>query len=72
MFLFFLGVEGGRVGNFEDVRFLPHIEFLPLLGCPLKDVRVLLHPNCSANVGPTPLFQLLEALFLAEEGGPKC
>ena len=35
----------------------------PFLGRPLKDVRVLLHPKFSSILGPTVLFQLLEALF---------
>ena len=53
----------GTKGNFKDVRFFPHVEFWPFLGRPLKDVRVLPHPKFSSIFGPTPLFQLFEALF---------
>ena len=38
--------------------------------CPLKDVRVLTPPELFVNFGPTPLFQLLEALF-GRRGSPK-
>ena len=45
--------------------FYPHNEFWPFLGLPplLQDIRVLPHPIFSLIFGPTPLFELLEALF---------
>ena len=43
--------------------FAPYSFYGHFLGRPLEDCRVLPHPDFFVNFGPTPFFQLFEALF---------
>ena len=46
------GVALKAAGNFEDIRFQPHVQFAPFLGRPPNDIRVSPHPKFCPFLAP--------------------